>query len=221
MKKNLHSAWQPSLGYVAFIGLMGLSILAGYLVAQQNSPRNVDRTTKSFLGEITPDHKAAPKAQKLLGLTGDTLANPSNDAFQIQPDSIVAHLPKPDLPQALGKTNPTQIFYANSQCDRLTTAIEQIPSSGSQQETATRTLRSLLARQKIYGVKVNDYRVILENGVATVDITLDPSSRRQMSSLSSCEQFALFRAIETTLMQNQFLTVTEVKFTEAGRNLYL
>ncbi|MEE3718615.1 hypothetical protein V2H45_17885 [Tumidithrix elongata RA019] len=186
-------------------------------MAQQNPlgiDRN-DRSAKSFQPEIP-----TTKPQHLLSLTGKTLAKATNIS-PAQPDSIVSHLPKPDLPKLDTKTIPIQIFYANSQCDRLVEAIEQIPSSASEQETATRTLRSLLEHQRIYGFKVSGYKVALENGVATVDITLDPSSQRRMTSLSSCEQFALFASIKTTLMQNQALTVNEVRFTEAGREIYL
>ncbi|CAN1213261.1 hypothetical protein TUMEXPCC7403_23850 [Tumidithrix helvetica PCC 7403] len=215
MKKILQNSWQPPL----YIGLLGLSILCGYLVAQQN-PLNIsdrsEQSAKSFQTENTnlgkPQHILSPTAEKLT-----TASNP----YQIPSDSIVSDLPKPDLPKANAKTTPTQIFYADSQCERLIAAIEQIPTSSSEQETATRTLRSLLEHQRIYGFRVSGYKVTLENGVATVDITLDPSSQRRMTSLSSCEQFALFASIKTTLMQNQALTVNEVKFTEAGREIYL
>jgi hypothetical protein len=219
MKKNLHFSWHAPL----YLALLGLSILGGFLVAQQNSPKvsaRDDRNSQSLQSATT----ATPQKvlnNKFLSPTAESLATSSVSDIQAQPASIVSHLPKPEPLKAIAKTTPTQIFYANRQCDRLTTAIEQIPSSGSEQETATRTLRSLLERQKIYGVKVNNYQVTLENGVATVDITLDPRSQRRMTSLSSCEQFALFSSIKTTLLQNQALTVNEVKFTEAGREIYL
>jgi len=83
------------------------------------------------------------------------------------------------------------------------------------------TLKDVLEQQVISDFKVKGYDVKLDNGVATVDIKVDPSSERRITSLSSCEQFALFKSIEATLTKNSSLDVYEVRFTQSGQEVYL
>ncbi|MFM6472207.1 MAG: sporulation/spore germination protein, partial [Dolichospermum sp.] len=57
--------------------------------------------------------------------------------------------------------------------------------------------------------------------VATVDIRVSPESKRQLFSLSSCEQFALFGSVRKTLMSNSEWKIKDVSFTERGEDITL
>jgi hypothetical protein len=65
-----------------------------------------------------------------------------------------------------------------------------------------------------YRVKVNP-----ESRVATVDFRLSPNSKRQFSSLSSCEQFAMFGSLRKTLTDNTQLKIKNVRFTNQGAEI--
>ncbi|OCQ98208.1 sporulation/spore germination protein [Nostoc sp. MBR 210] len=68
---------------------------------------------------------------------------------------------------------------------------------------------------------LSGYRVNVRNGVATVDLRLSPQSKRQIASLSSCEQFALFGSVRKTLMSNSQWKIKDVRFTEKGEDIVL
>jgi Sporulation and spore germination len=68
---------------------------------------------------------------------------------------------------------------------------------------------------------LSGYRVTVKNGVATVDLRVSPESKRQLTSLSSCEQFALFGSLKKTLTSNPKWNVKDVRFTEKGEELAL
>ncbi|MFO5440834.1 MAG: hypothetical protein ACLBM4_19770 [Dolichospermum sp.] len=68
---------------------------------------------------------------------------------------------------------------------------------------------------------VSGYRINVKNRVATVDIRVSPESKRQLSSLSSCEQFALFGSVRKTLISNSEWKIKDVRFTERGEDIVL
>jgi hypothetical protein len=63
------------------------------------------------------------------------------------------------------------------------------------------------------------YRIRVDQGVATVDFRVAPDSPRQIESLSSCEQFALFGGISETLTKNSQFQVQEVRFSDRGEEI--
>ncbi len=63
------------------------------------------------------------------------------------------------------------------------------------------------------------YRVAVASGVATVDLRVAPGSKRQLASLSSCEQLGLLGSIRKTLTANSQWQIQEVEFTQHGKAL--
>jgi hypothetical protein len=61
--------------------------------------------------------------------------------------------------------------------------------------------------------------VNVDNGVATIDLRIAPESKRQIVSLSSCEQFALFGSLRKTLTSNPQWNIKDVRFTERGQEV--
>jgi len=68
---------------------------------------------------------------------------------------------------------------------------------------------------------VAGYRVKVKKGVAIVDLRVPPKSKRQFTSLSLCEQFALFGSIRKTLTSNVQWHIKRVQFMEQGRKVVL
>jgi hypothetical protein len=68
---------------------------------------------------------------------------------------------------------------------------------------------------------LSGYRLLVEDGTATVDFRLTPDSPRQLTSLSACEQYALFGSLRETLTQNPDWQIDTVRFTERGEEIVL
>lgn len=136
--------------------------------------------------------------------------------------AITLNLPaaKPKALKPATKTTAVKIFRADDRCQNLVNETMQIPKVASEKMVAV-TLKNVLEQQNISDFKVDSYNVTLNNGIATVDIRVAPSSERRITSLSSCEQFSLFKSIEATLTKNRSLEVYEVKFTQSGKEVYL
>ncbi|MGD1911231.1 MAG: sporulation/spore germination protein [Rivularia sp. (in: cyanobacteria)] len=79
----------------------------------------------------------------------------------------------------------------------------------------------ILAERDTGDFNISNYRVNVKNGIATVDLRLSPNSQRQFSSLSSCEQFAIFGSLKKTLTSNPKWNIKDVRFTEAGEEILL
>ena len=71
--------------------------------------------------------------------------------------------------------------------------------------------------------KLAGYRVRINtaSSAATIDLRLSPNSPRQLVSLSSCEQMALFGSLRATLLGNPEWNIETVRFTERGQEIVL
>ncbi|MBP0001981.1 MAG: sporulation/spore germination protein [Cyanobacteria bacterium SID2] len=69
--------------------------------------------------------------------------------------------------------------------------------------------------------RIAGYRTARDNatGTVTIDLRVAPDAPRQWTALSTCEQFALFGSLRTTLMQNTALQTNDVLFTSQGEAL--
>ncbi len=79
----------------------------------------------------------------------------------------------------------------------------------------------IIASKNTADINISNYRVNVNNGMATVDFRIPPDSPRQLVSLSSCEQFTLFKSIEKTLTSNPKWRIRNVRFTQSGEEIYL
>jgi hypothetical protein len=127
--------------------------------------------------------------------------------------------------KAISKTATVKVFHADRQCEALVPDNTEIPipavGNASKEVMVAATLQNLFESQDIANFQVAEYYVTLDGNTAIVDITVAPNSRRTITSLSSCEQFALFKAIEATLTENSF-DLNEVRFTQSGgESIYL
>ncbi|TAD80435.1 MAG: hypothetical protein EA001_00570 [Oscillatoriales cyanobacterium] len=54
---------------------------------------------------------------------------------------------------------------------------------------------------------------------STIDLRLNPETRRRFQSLSSCEQLTLFGSVQATLTRNRHWPIDRVIFTDNGQRL--
>ncbi len=106
---------------------------------------------------------------------------------------------------------------SDSQCQKLVP--EKVSVSGN--EPVEDAVGKILKSKNTADINISNYRVNVNNGVATVDFRIPPDSPRQLVSLSSCEQFTLFKSIQKTLTSNPKWNIKDVRFTQSGEEIYL
>ena len=123
----------------------------------------------------------------------------------------------PDGKKAASKNVDATLYTSDLQCQDY---VEK-KVSVSANTPVTDAVRQILAETDSGDINISNYRVNLNKGVATVDLRVSPNSQRQLTSLSSCEQFALFGSLRKTLTSNPKWKIKNVRFTEAGEEIVL
>ncbi|MFM7406682.1 MAG: sporulation/spore germination protein [Cuspidothrix sp.] len=137
---------------------------------------------------------------------------------QISPTPLVEPFTNDDNTKAIsGKTTNVTLYLSDSQCQELIPKKAEV----STQEPMDEAIGKIFKQQNTADFSVSGYRVNVKNGVATVDLRISPNSKRQIASLSSCEQFALFSSVRKTLISNSQWQIKDVRFTERGEDITL
>ncbi|MEA5617353.1 sporulation/spore germination protein [Cronbergia sp. UHCC 0137] len=114
-----------------------------------------------------------------------------------------------------GKKIDVTLYTSDDQCQEL------IPEkvSVSSEQPMTEAISKIVEQQNTTDLSLSGYRINVNNTVATVDLRIAPESKRQVASLSSCEQFALFGSLRKTLISNAEWKIKEVRFTDRGKEI--
>jgi hypothetical protein len=115
------------------------------------------------------------------------------------------------------KTINLTLYTSDSECQKLIPNQVSVPA----EEPATGIVGKIIEQQDTGDFNLSGYRVSVKNRVATVDLRISPESKRQLVSLSHCEQFALFGSLRKTLTTNAQLNIKKVRFTERGNKITL
>ncbi len=118
---------------------------------------------------------------------------------------------------AISKTTSVTVYTSDTQCQKLIPEKVSVPAG----EPVTNVVSKILEKRDTSDFSLSGYRVNIKNGIATVDLRISPESKRQITSLSSCEQFALFGSLRKTLTSNAQWNIKEVRFTERGEDIVL
>ncbi|TBR60011.1 sporulation/spore germination protein [Westiellopsis prolifica IICB1] len=135
----------------------------------------------------------------------------STARLNVQPNSGSPTTDKTD------KTVNVTLYTSDAQCQELVPQKTTVPA----QEPVTGAVGKILDQRDNGDFSFSGYRVNIKDGVATVDLRLTPNSQRQITSLSSCEQFALFGSLRKTLTSNPQWGIKDVRFTEQGKDIVL
>lgn len=126
--------------------------------------------------------------------------------------------PSPSTSEAtISKTTNVTLYTSDTQCQELIPEKVSVPA----EEPVTNVVSKILEKRDTSDFSLSGYRVNIKNGIATVDLRISPKSKRQIASLSSCEQFALFGSLRKTLTSNAQWNIKEVRFTERGEDIVL
>lgn len=118
---------------------------------------------------------------------------------------------------ANSKTTNVTMYTSDTQCQELIPEKVSVPA----EEPVTNVVSKILEKRDTSDFSLSGYRVNIKNGIATVDLRISADSKRQIASLSSCEQFALFGSLRKTLTSNAQWNIKEVRFTERGKDIVL
>ncbi|MBD2508488.1 sporulation/spore germination protein [Nostoc muscorum FACHB-395] len=133
-------------------------------------------------------------------------------------ESPKENTPSSSIPKAVtSKTTNVTLYTSDSQCQDFISEKVSVPA----EEPVANVVSKILEKRDTSDFSLSGYRVNIKNGVATVDLRISPESKRQIASLSSCEQFALFGSLRKTLMSNSQWNIKKVRFTERGEEIVL
>lgn len=176
------------------------AILSLFLVVSCTVISSCDsnNTANNPIPETTPTSKINPSPPKKLQKSPTPAIEPYTKAIS-------------------GKTTNVTVYTSDAQCQEL------IPQKAdvSAAEPINEAIGKIFKEQSTADFSVSGYRVNVKNGVAIVDLRISPDSKRQVSSLSSCEQFALFSSVRKTLISNSQWKIKDVRFTERGEEIAL
>jgi hypothetical protein len=157
-------------------------------------PVSPSATTPSPIAATTPDPAASANA----GSSSQPLTTAS---------------PTPEV-----KTIPVTIYKADSQCANFEPEQVQV----SEERSLEAAVGKVIQEQSSADFDLSGYRVNQDaDGVVTIDFRLAPNSQRQFTSLSTCEQFALFGSLRETLTRNPQWNVKSIRFTNRGEEIVL
>ncbi len=133
------------------------------------------------------------------------------------PDIVPPNLPHQIDPEPV-KTVTVNLYQPDIECKKLMPKPVAVEGDRSMDAAVSKVLQA----RNTADFTVAGYRVsINDDGVATVDLRLNPDSRRQFVSLSTCEQFALFGSLRETLLNHSDWQIKAVQFTEIGKPIQL
>ncbi|MEA5571247.1 hypothetical protein [Calothrix sp. UHCC 0171] len=166
----------------------------------------------------TPSPTPSPSVAKLREKTREESQDKNKPSTSNSSKIGVSYSAIPSTAQTpTGKTTEVTVYTSDTQCQELVP--QKIPVSA--QAPVVGAVGKVLEGRDNGDFSLSGYRVNVNNGIATVDLRLSPNSKRILTSLSSCEQFALFGSLRKTLTSNSQWKIKDVRFTEKGEEIAL
>lgn len=194
-----------------FLPLIFVTIVVNLSSCSSNpTTRNIDIGTPS--ATTTPTNSASSQTPSQISSVSQLREKSPNQ------QSTKENTPSSSTPKATpSRTANATLYTSDTQCQKL------IPEkvSVAAEEPVTNVVSKILEKRDTSDFSLSGYRIKIKNGIATVDLRISPDSKRQIASLSSCEQFALFGSLRKTLTSNAQWNIKEVRFTEQGEDIVL
>ncbi|ADI65339.1 GerMN domain-containing protein [Trichormus azollae] len=182
--------------------ILSLTLL---VVCTSISSCNSSNYTSRELSVPTPNSTASPRPQTSQVETQPFLTQPSpSDEAPTSANKAVS-----------GKTTTVTLYISDTQCQDYVAKAFLV----SADEPINEAVSKVLQERETADFSLAGYRVNVNNDIATIDLRIAPDSKRQIPSLSSCEQFALFGSLRKTLTSNGQWKIKEVRLTEKGEEI--
>ena len=167
---------------------------------------------------------SSPTAAAPASLSSSPSPSPPAPTPQLQSPTTSQSLTRPasqnrTTTTATTPTTNATIYQIDNQCEGFVSKPVALPTT----EPMEAAVKQVLAAWDTADFSLAGYRVTIDqtNRTATVDLRVDPNSKRRLTSLSSCEQLALFGALRKTLTANRQWNIDTVQFTEQGEEVVL
>jgi hypothetical protein len=110
------------------------------------------------------------------------------------------------------------IYRSDNLCENYITETVEL----SEIEALEKTIAIIIDHNNSSDFNIVGYRVKTDEktNIATIDFRLEPDSQRQLISLSSCEQFALFGSLRQTLINHKPWNIKDIHFLQQGKNIF-
>ena len=202
---------------VVSLGSCSSNPTAGNIDSATSYPTTAPATTNSLPSQ-SPSQ--IPSVAQLREKSPNQESSKENTLKEKSPNQESSKENTPSSPTskvATAKTTSVTLYTSDTQCQKLIPEKVSVPA----EEPVTNVVSKILEKRDTSDFSLSGYRVNIKNGIATVDLRISPESKRQITSLSSCEQFALFGSLRKTLTSNAQWNIKEVRFTERGEDIVL
>lgn len=141
--------------------------------------------------------------------TPKNLPDPTKPTSPPSPNSSSQSLSNTD------KTIQVTLYTSDAQCQDYIPQVVRL----SADQIIDQSIGKILEQQTSADFSIVSYRLDISNKIATIDLRVAPDSSRQIASLSSCEQFALFGSIRKTLTSQPEWNIKDVRFTQGDKEI--
>jgi hypothetical protein len=195
-----------------------LSLAAcGGAPSSQNNP--APEASPLGLSSASPSPSASPSASPSPSVKPSATASaPSAAPEPAAPEPATTSAPATTPTQTLAANSSTQevtLYQVDSQCEDYVAKQITIPT----QDANNTLVGKVLANSNSPDFKIDNYRIQVKNGEATVDLRLPPEAKRPFAAMSACEQRSLLGSLSKTLTSNPNLKIESVRFTDGKEEL--
>jgi hypothetical protein len=208
---------QKYLFPLIFVAIAAVTVSCSSNSTSRNNITSAPATQSSSTPFSTPSPEPTPTLSPSPSPTANPTPSPSMAQLRAKSKLSTQSTPKltPDASKALGKITNVTVYTSDPQCQEFVGKEVKV-SAG---EPVANAVGKVIEERDTADFSLSGYRVNVKDGVATVDLRISPESKRQFTSLSSCEQFALFGSLRKTLTSNAQWNIKEVRFTEKGEEI--
>jgi Sporulation and spore germination len=160
----------------------------------------------------TPSAKAlSEKPPTAADAKPEAAARPPADKAATPPDQV----PTQQLAANSSSTQEVTVYQLDNQCEEFVAKQVTVPT----QDAATTLVGKVLETSNSPDFKIDNYRIQVQNGTATIDLRLPPDAKRPFAAMSACEQRSLLGSLSKTLTENPKLKINAVRFTDGKEEL--
>lgn len=121
-------------------------------------------------------------------------------------------------PSNTANTLTVTVYEPDPECKTLVGKPIVLPAENSLLAALSRVLDQQFTKELNFSYRVN---VDQNTGNAIIDLRVSPNSKRTLTSMSTCEQLAIFGSLRRTLTANPVWKVQQVQFTSRGADILL
>jgi hypothetical protein len=175
---------------------------------------------------VSPDATASPLSSASPSPSPSASPSPSPTAASGPNTAIAPDAPPAIAPPATPNTSRTlaanssatqemTLYQVDSQCEEYVAKKITIPT----QDASNTMVGKVLANSNSPDFKIDNYRIQVKDGEATIDLRLPPEAKRPFAAMSACEQRSLLGSLSKTLTSNPNLKIDSVRFTDGKEEL--